>query len=191
MKNVIFFVLVSYSLLTAQSATIDSSVTEMVQDTVCISDLVQQQIDKAIEKQSQPITHPVSEAELNFMPKGAVTRNIGNPISDFVKTLPLHIQLFFTISFIVLFTLVVRRVVLLVKRRSSRTLKSKISSIREERVVVKEDVKLKDERKKLKSRKSIFHASENHISKLAKELNLAKGELILASRLKLFEIGKM
>ena len=66
MKNVIFIVLVSSSLLIAQSATIDSCATVIAQDTVCISDLVQQQINKAIEKQSQQIVHAVSEAKINF-----------------------------------------------------------------------------------------------------------------------------
>jgi len=191
MKNVIFIVLVSSSLLIAQSVTIDSCAIGTAQDTICISDLVQQQINKAIEKQSQQIMPNVSEAKINIVPKVVITSTVNDPISNFVMSLPIHIQLFMAASFLILLGLLMRRAVLVVKRRSSRTLKNKISSLREEKVVAKENSKLKDERKKLKNRKSVFDASEKHISKLAKELNIAKGELILASRLKLFEIGKM
>ncbi len=191
MKNVIFIVLVSSSLLIAQSATIDSCATVIAQDTVCISDLVQQQINKAIEKQSQQIVHAVSEAKINFVPKVVVAPTANDPIRNFVNALPIHIQIFIAASFLIILSLLVHRAVLVVKRRSSRTLKNKISSLREEKIVTKENPKLKGERIKLKNRNSIFNVSEGHISKLAKELNIAKGELLLASRLKQYEIGKM
>jgi hypothetical protein len=63
--------------------------------------------------------------------------------------------------------------------------------LREEKVVSKTDSKLNRTRKKLLSSKLIFNVPDHHISKMAKGLNIATGELQLASRLKLFEIGKM
>jgi hypothetical protein len=175
MKYLIFIVLISSSFLIAQSTTIDSCEIEMAQDTICISDLVQQQIVKAREKQYQQIVQTVSEAKINIVPKVVVTSTVNDPIRNFVKTLPIHIRIFIVTSFLIFMGLLIRRAVLVIKRRSSRILKNKISSLREEKVIVKINSKLKDERKKLKDRKSIFNASE----------------LLLASRLKLFEIGKM
>lgn len=191
MKNLIFIVLVSSSLLIAQSAKIDSSANVAAQDTICISDLVQQQIIKAREKQSQPIIPYVSEAKTNIVPQVVATPTLNNSVLNYVKTFPIHIQLFVSISFLILIVLLIHRGILVIKRRSSRALKDKISILREEKVIAKVNPKLNDERKNLKNRMSVFNASEKHISDLAKKLNIAKGELILASRLKLFQIGKM
>ncbi|MBA4406685.1 hypothetical protein C0389_05365 [bacterium] len=191
MKYVIFVILISTSLLFAQSEAIDSCVTEMAQDSICISNLVQRQIEKAREKQMQQAVIPVTEAAISIALKKVVIPISNDPIRNFVKSLPLHILIFITASFFIILGLVVRRTVYVIKKRSSRTLKNKISILREEKVITRENSKLKDERKKLKNHKSIFNASESHISNLAKELRIAKGELLLASRLKLFEIGKM
>lgn len=191
MKNLFFVVLVSSSLLIAQSSKLDSCSTVITQDSVCISDLVQQQITKAREKQSQQTTPYVSEAKINIVPKVVAAPALNDLVFNYVRTLPGHILLFVAISFLILFVLLIHRGILAIKRRSSRTLKDKISSIREEKVFAKENSRLNDERKNLKNRNSIFNASEKHISDLAKKLNIAKGELILASRLKLFQIGKM
>lgn len=191
MKNVFFIVLISASLLTAQKSAVDSSAIETAKDSICISDLVQKQIDLAIEKQSLQNAPVVTEAKINLVPKVAVPPLVNDPFSNFIKTLPLHIQIFISASFLILLLLLIRRAVLSVKRRSMRTLKDKISSIRQERVFPKENSKLNEKRRKLKNSKSIFDTTEFHISKLAKKLNIAKGELLLASRLKQYEIGKM
>lgn len=191
MKNVIFIVLLCSSIMIAQTASIDSCSMTSAQDTIRISDLVQQQINKALEKQSGQIVPAVSTAEINLVPKVVAAPTVYEAIRNYAENLPVHIQIFITTSFLVLLGLLIRRAVLAVNRRSSRILKNKISSIREEKVFVKENLKLTGERIKLKNRKTILNVSESHLSKLAKELKIAKGELLLASRLKHYEIGKM
>ncbi len=186
MKSLFLFVLISTSLLIAQTNSVDSSSAVSLQDSVCISDLVQQQIKNAIEKQSVQTT-----TDINVTAQAEINQPVNKEIPGFFSSLPLHIKIFFALSIVILLAISFRRTILAFKKRASQTLKNKITMLREEKVVVKTNPKLEDARKKLRNSKSIFDASEKHISKAAKELNIAKGELLLASRLKLFEIGKM
>ena len=191
MKNVIFVVLLFASLLSAQVTAVDSCAGAIAGDTVSIRDLVQQQIDKALEKQSMQATLPAAEAGINIIPQTVKNAPVSNPVISIVKNLPLHILVFASASFLVILTLLIRRASLTVKKRSSRRLKNKISSLREEKVFVKENPRLKEERVKLRNHKTIYNVSEKHISKLARELKIAKGELLLAYRLKQYETGKI
>lgn len=191
MRDLFFYLLFSASLLTAQAVSVDSTKTGLLQDSVSISDLVQRQIEKAKESRSQQIVANVSEAGINFGPARDLPQPWNYRIINFYKTLPLQLQIFFAASFLILFTISIRRAVYMIKRRSSRALKSKITMLREEKVVSKTDSKLNKTRKKLLSSKLISNVPDSRISKMAKGLNIATGELQLASRLKLFEIGEM
>lgn len=186
MKFLFLFVLISASLLIAQTNSVDSSSAVSLQDSVCISDLVQQQIKYAMEKQSiqtEPIINVAAQAEIK--------QPVNKEIPSFLSSRPLHVKIFLAGSIVILLAFSFRRTLLVLKKKSKLALKNKIAMLREEKVVTKTNPKLEDARKKLRNSKSIFDASEKHISKVAKELNIAKGELLLASRLKLFEIGKM
>ncbi|MCX6169933.1 MAG: hypothetical protein NTX65_11365 [Ignavibacteriales bacterium] len=186
MRSVFCFVLISASLLFAQSKSVDSSSTVSLKDGVRISDLVQQQINKAKEKQSiqtVPIVKVVTQSGIN--------QPVNKEIPGFFSSLPLHIKLFFSISIVILLVITFRRAILAFKKRASQILKNKITMLREEKVVTRTNPKLEEARKKLRNSKSIFDTTDKHISKVAKGLNIAKGELLLASRLKIFEIGKM
>lgn len=191
MRDLFFYLLFSASLLTAQAVSVDSTKTGLSQDSVSISDLVQRQIEKAKERHSQQIVANVSEDGIDFGPARSLPLPWNYRIINFYKTLPLQLQIFFTASFLILFVISIRRAVHMIKKRSSRALKNKITMLREEKVVAKTDSKLNKTRKKLHSSKLILNASDHHISKIAKGLNIATGELQLASRLKLFETGKM
>ena len=64
--------------------------------------------------------------------------------------------------------------------------------MREERVGgSKENPKLAKTRRVLKENLELFKQSDGQIGKRARQLNLSKGELLLAARLKLYEVGKM
>lgn len=186
MKSLFFFILISASLLTAQANSADSSTAVQAQDSLKLSDLVQQQINIAKEKQSVQTTPVVSVAA-----KEEVIQPVNEERPSFLASRPLHVKIFLAGSIVILFALSFRRTLLAFKKRSTTTLKNKIAMLREEKVVAKTDPKLENARKKLRDNKSIFDVSEKHISKVAKELNVAKGELLLASRIKLFEIGKI
>jgi hypothetical protein len=186
MKSLLLFVLMSASLMIAQTKSVDSSFVSSIQDSICISDLVQQQIKIAREKQSIQTT-----AIINVAAKAEINQPINKEFIGFFSSLPLHIKIFLSLSIAILFTVLFRRTLLVLKKKSAQALKNKITMLREEKVVVKTNSKLEEARKQLRNSKSIFETSEKHMSKTAKELNISKGELLLASRLKLFEIGKI
>ena len=186
MKSLFFFVLISASLLMAQSNSADSSTAVQAQGSVSLSDLVKQQINIAKEKQSVQTT-PV----VNVTAKEEVIQPVNEEKPGFLASRPLHVKIFLAGSIVILFAFSFRRTLLALKKRSTLTLKNKIALLREEKVIAKTNPKLENARKKLRDNKSIFDVSEKHISKVAKELNVAKGELLLASRIKLFEIGKI
>jgi hypothetical protein len=193
MKFRLFLFIISASLLTAQSLKINHDSVSSSQAEVNIHDIVRRQIENAKLKQSaaavqEPAPVPIKAKSVQ-MPPAAGTGN--NPAVVFYLNLPLQYQLFISLSAFVLLALISRRTVIALKMKTSRALKNKIALLREEKVIGRVDSKLNQVRKKLKESRSLFDTSEKQISKLAKELKIAKGELLLASRLKLFEIGKM
>ena len=93
-------------------------------------------------------------------------------------------------TFLVFGTVLIRRVK--IKKRSIRRKKlvKNINSIREEKVIVKDDPKLKEVRAKLKNNPEHFE-EENSFGETAKELNISKGELVLAAKIKSYELSKI
>ena len=200
MKRVIYFILFLPLLLNAQvplefPAVPKTDVFETTQtsDTIRISDLVQQQIEKAKEKRSAELQATANIIE-EILVTPAIVKEVpksSTSIKEFVGSMPLHIRIFILISILIMIFVISRRIVVVFQRKSLRILKEKIRLLREEKVRSKENPKLKRFRKELKERRLILNYSEKHITKVARDLNIAKGELLLAARLKLFEVGKI
>ena len=93
-------------------------------------------------------------------------------------------------TFLVFGTVLIRRIKIKKKSIRRKKLVKNINSIREEKVVVKEDPKLKEVRTKLKSNPEYF-SEENSFDETAKELNISKGELLLAAKIKSYELSKI
>ena len=77
------------------------------------------------------------------------------------------------------------------KRKSNQAQKEKIQLLREEKIKLSPLPKLQFLRRTLRNSELVLKGSEKHISRTAKNLKISKGELFLAARLKLFEVGKM
>ena len=76
------------------------------------------------------------------------------------------------------------------KKTVKRDMKDGIKLIREEKVRDKKDSQLSQIRNKLMGNASSFQLSKDSISKNARELNIAKGEIYLAARIKSHELKK-
>ncbi|PKL83981.1 MAG: hypothetical protein CVV24_02385 [Ignavibacteriae bacterium HGW-Ignavibacteriae-3] len=189
MKRFLLFFLVAASLISGQNISDDSSGSVAAADSVNIGDIVREQIERAKMRQSADIV-PAAVREANLDIKIEPVKIEKKQALSFYYSLPLHYQIFFAGSIFVLFVLAVRRTVALIKRQASRGLKNKIALLREEKVIVRANSKLAAIRKKLRGRRQIYDDSETQLSKAAKNLKIAKGELLLASRLKLYELGK-
>jgi hypothetical protein len=197
MRKQLLMVFLFASMIFAQEKVADVK-TELPaeQDSVNISDIVQKQIQVALEKQNEVKAYVAPEVlpEKIKIPepvKIAQTPGQLNLVLSFIQNQPVHVQIFAGISLFIVFFVSFRRIIGSVKRKSLNALKQKITMLREEKVRVKENPKLQTARKQLMGKELIFMKSDKQVSKTAKELNISKGELLLAARLKLLEVGKM
>ncbi|KAF0142421.1 MAG: hypothetical protein FD122_775 [Stygiobacter sp.] len=168
-------------------------------DSIDLHALVDKQMTAAIEKQLQEKLNPkpivvvtnVVEKPAKIE-KGKSAQANANPFFDFIMTQPWQYKTFALISVIILGFVFIRRFILSFTRTSTKALKKKIGLMREERVGgSKENPKLAKTRRVLKENLELFKQSDGQIGKRARQLNLSKGELLLAARLKLYEVGKM
>lgn len=186
------------SIIGKSSTTISSIEDTLSKDTINISKIVEQQILAAKLKME-------SESKKNNISTNSNTLAV-NEVSENIKPKKTITQLFFNLSFEVkiilifssfLFTFVaIRRIVIKNQRKERAELKKKISLLREEKVPLQKAWNsTKIDEKKSKSRRELIHElpvkklSEKNISKKAKELNISKGELLLAARLKYLELA--
>lgn len=192
MKQVLSFVIILLlaKSIYAQDMLIDTTVAAK-QDTISISEMVNKQIEIArlkseFNSHAASIAPKVEEELVEIVP---VKAEPSNKLLELIVNIPIQYIIFIVVSSIIIFFVIGRRVVLSFKRRTKRALKKKISALREEKVVSVANPKLQTTRKKLKGR--IRENSIKSINKIAKELNISKGEVQLAARLKFFEVGKI
>ena len=174
----------------AQDMLIDTTVAAK-QDTISLSEMVNKQIEIArlkneINSHSASVVPKVEEEIVEIVPVKAAQEN---KILTLIVNIPIQYILFIVISSGIIFFVIGRRVMLSFKKRSKRALKKKISALREEKVISIINPKLQNTRKKLSSR--IKENSAKSVNKMAKELSISKGEVMLAARLKFFEVGKI
>lgn len=192
MKNVLVSLLLFATIISAQN-NVAKSDSVVAQDSVRISDLVQKQIQQAKEKQSvNVLLSAYSQKE-----KISVEAQIAPPPAKTIELMklfndqPLHIKIFEMTSLAIFLFVLIRRIGFGFKKKSLRILKDKIQMLRLEKIAAKENPKLKKSRETLLDNEKIYRSSGKQLSKAAKKMNIAKGELLLAARLKLFEVGKL
>ncbi len=194
MKKLLLVGLIFSFYLTAKSQSADTLPTS-AGDSIDIHALVQKQIDKASKKQSLVIENPTTEAEkqLNTTVEMPGLQLSGNSADHVLfSNLPLEYKLFASASFAVILFIFLRRVIIKVNRRSLRLLKEKIEKMRGERIgSSKGSNKQMKARKILKSNPAIFNEPDIQLNKIARRMNLSKGELHLATRLRSLEVKKM
>ncbi len=93
-------------------------------------------------------------------------------------------------SIISLLVVIIRRKIINRKFLKKDGLKDNIRLLREERVVKKTDIKLKGIRNSLVNNTLSYSNTQAGISKVAKEMSIAKGEVLLAAKIKSYELNK-
>jgi len=106
------------------------------------------------------------------------------------KEMTIKLSIMGSVSFLAFLVVFLRRKKLDSKKATKRNTKDGIKLIREERVKDKKDSKLSQIRNKLIGSASAFQLSNDAVSKNARELNIAKGEIYLAARIKSHELKK-
>ena len=193
MKKICVAIIFLSSILFAQTAAVDSLTNASLKDSLQISEMIKQQIENAKEKRAASINNPENYIKKNAQLQAMVSAQPvkQNNLKSFLQNLPNHIKIFVAIAVGILFTIIMRRTLLKLTRKTRQSLRAKIEMLREERVVSQENPKLANSRLQLKDNITVLNATEKEISKAAKDLNIAKGELLLAARLNLLEVGKI
>jgi hypothetical protein len=193
MNKLILSILIYSTVLCAKEKTSNSIISENPPDTLKISELVEKQIVSAKEKQlllqlskDNNVYKPILVKE-----KLKIDQVHNTSVNSFIQNQPLHIQLFGLCAIAVILFVLIRRLGFILKRRSKQAQKDKIQMLREEKIKSSPQPKLQFSRRSLRNSELVLKGSEKHISRTAKDLKISKGELVLAARLKLFEVGKM
>jgi len=87
------------------------------------------------------------------------------------------------------FTVVFARRLILKTKSKTKNLRSNIQSIRLEKTVTKKETKLKVIRKNLLKSSVNLSPAEGSLTRKAKQLKIAKGEIILAAKIKSYELS--
>lgn len=194
MKKFLIAALILFTAMTAKSQTPDSLL-NAAGDSVDIHAMVQKQIDEARQKQvldkNNQSRHIEQQASIAVESPAAKLTLAGNLIAVF-KQIPINYKVYAGLSFLILFIIVIRRFITNMDRKSMKVLKEKIGMMREEKVGgAKTNSKQLKSRKELRSTSEVYSVSEEQLSRAARKMNLSKGELILAARLRFFEVKKM
>lgn len=167
-------------------------------DTIDISDLVKQQIASARQKaltaeSAPPVNNVRKENQTTVIPPQIKTvhKENGRPYLKFLSRFPVSYIIFLVLSALIIGALTFRRFSLFFKKKFKDDLKKKITMIREEKLISKENKKQTKLRKTLTKNPVLNKINEKSITKTARNMNVTQGELILAARLKYLEYGKM
>ena len=171
------------------SAEFETARTKQIQDPNSNS---QTNVPPVVQTQ-QVETHPVEIQQPRVVLKKEVEKSeLEKMISSIqmsdAATIRVSIMAFASfVAFVVVFA---RRKKLNVKKSKKQNYKDGIKLIREEKVKVKSDGKLSLVRNKLIGSTSAYQVSNDIVSKNARELSIAKGEIYLAARIKSHELKK-
>lgn len=182
-------VLAANSALTFKAAIVDS---------VNISEMVSKQIEAARRKESYQYYSSNDfgkEEKLTVTEKKPAEQEVeksSGPLSlfRFFARLPLDLMLFMLATAVIIFAVLLRRLKFGFLKKEKERLKNKIALLRQEKANVLAGKKNKSRGQLLKP-KVLDKINEDNIDRLAKELEVGKGDLILASRIKLLELGQM
>jgi hypothetical protein len=197
----------------ASKDSIKTNITLVTADSINIRQMVLAQFDAARKKQAQDTVAAadtttikstvqkaavITQAVVTLKPKPQKTQwetyfSYIEPAFRAVcvsKEMTIKLSIMGSVSFMAFLFVIVRRKKLNTKKTIKRDNKDGIKLIREERVKDKKDSKLSQIRNKLIGSTSAYNLTNDSVSKNARELNIAKGEIYLAARIKSHELKK-
>ncbi len=179
---------------TAVNAIVADTTAEV--DSVSISQLVASQIAAARQKQISDSTSAAKAPVLQPEPAHTRKSENGSGITEAAlrfynanTNIVLKIAFLLTVSLIA-FTVILIRRKSKPKEEFGTTLKKNIRMLREEKIEFSINPELKMMRKRLIRDPSLNFSSRDSISQIARELNISKGELMLAARIRSHEMVK-
>jgi len=195
LQIIIFLVISVFSFTFAQSgsaAIADTSLQLSNTEELSVADMVEKQIALAQAKQwsnrqesaKQKVVEPLSiKSKINNDWFASLSTQFN--LSEEMVT---RIGIILLSSMFVFGSVVTRRLVLKHKSRSNN-LRSNIQSLRLEKSIVKKETKLKSIRENLLKSSINLNSGEGSLAQKAKELKIAKGEIMLAAKIKSYELS--
>ncbi len=191
MKKFLIITLVCASMAVAQK--VDSVYAST--DSINIKALVQKQIEDARNKKAENFSdaQPVIQAKIEVpVIKSLQPKETSNTMISYLMSQPVQYKIYEVVSLIIIGFVLLRRIMKNYSKKSKKNLKIKIGLMREEKVgMTQTNPKLVKIRKVLKDNLEIFKQDDQQLAKTARQLNVSQGELLLAARLKFFEMKKM
>lgn len=199
MKKILVILFFAACLNFAQTADSTNSASA---DSIDLHALVAKQIAAAMEKKENENLNPVQSENPIAVEKKDTGKSVESkeyksiqadavPFVVSISAIPWQYKMFAMLTFMIIIFVFARRFALSFSKSSKKAFKKKIGLMREEKVGgSKENPKLVKARRTLKDNLEQLKNANGQISKRAKQLNISKGELLLAARLKLFEVGK-
>lgn len=160
-----------------------------IQDTIDVRELVAQQILMAkIKNEKNEVKQPdIIQAAPQYKNDVPVVIKKKKSLYQLFVDLPFNIKLLISFSAFLFVLIFIRRAVLKAQQKSKKKLKINIGKLREEKLQPVTDYRRSKFRKELLSNPVINKLNDKNITKKAKELKVAQGELMLAARLKYYE----
>lgn len=159
-------------------------------DSVNISDMIEKQMalarEKELEKKSAPPA-AVKKTVTAAKPEAKKTVIIENTKNASVS---LNIIIFILGSVLIMFYFIFKNV-LFFGRRSNKALKKNIKLLREEKLIIKTKEKKKNPRTKLVEETLQLNSKNMELPQIARERNVSQGEIMLAARIKSYEMAKV
>ncbi len=181
------------SLALPASDSLMAAISVAVNDSINISKIVTGQIEEARKKAALQKTQ---DSELKLKPAVVQAQTDSDFLSELIGKLNISgetavkIGILGGASILVMFFILFRRIRSNKIKHSDKKLRNNINLIREEKVIIKPDSKLRTVRNALARNPNTLDLSGSAVSKKASELNIAKGEKFLAARIKSHELVK-
>ncbi len=190
---VLFFTFSIYSKSGKKVSQPDSS-TVSKSDSVNIKQLVASQIEYARKEQLSEKSRTKDAAlpatkSVNTVTGNIFFNNMPGSLNASYKII-MKISFFGFISLMAALLIYLRRRHLYKDASINRSFKDNIKLLREEKLFAKKNPKLSKLRKELGSSPATFNYSKERISKTAKEMNISKGEILLAAKIKAHEFNR-
>ncbi|HOI28405.1 MAG TPA: hypothetical protein PLZ15_01500 [Melioribacteraceae bacterium] len=172
-----------------------SSINYLEPDSVNISKIVQAQIEsaklKAIQDELKPVENKNTEETGRIsIPVMNIKKTEKPGLIDYFNSLKPEVIIFISVSALLIVAVISRRIAIGAKKKVKNSFKQKIAMIREENLILKPDRKRRKVRLLLRKNKFVEKLAGQNISSQARELEISKGEILLASRIKILEYGK-
>lgn len=195
LQIIIFLFISVFSFTSAQSGNAAvPDTTSQISNTeeISVAEMVEKQIAFAQAKQWANRQEPVKQKAVTSLSIKSQTNN--DWIASIASQVKLSPEIVTRIGIIILssmfvFSSVVTRRLVLSRKNKSNNLRTNIQSLRLEKSIVKKETKLKSIRENLLKSSINLNSGEGSLAQKAKELKIAKGEIMLAAKIKSYELS--